>query len=222
LKRLADDLYLLDGFPPFVINIYLMGDVLVDAGSRHAGKRIMRQLLGRTIAAHALTHAHPDHQGSSHQVCDTLEIPLWCGERDADAIEDGLIMERQPKHPLNTLIGRTFPGPPHPVQRRLHEGENVAGFTVLDVPGHSAGHVAYWREADRTLICGDVFTNIDTITGIPGLHEPHTFFSPDPVRNRESMRRLAELEPALVCFGHGRPLSNPAKLKAFTHRLPRR
>jgi hydroxyacylglutathione hydrolase len=59
-----------------------------------------------------------------------------------------------------------------------------------------------------------------TITGIPGLHEPHSFFSPDPARNRESMRRLAELEPALVCFGHGRPLCDPARLKAFAQKLP--
>jgi glyoxylase-like metal-dependent hydrolase (beta-lactamase superfamily II) len=66
-----------------------------------------------------------------------------------------------------------------------------------------------------------VFTNIDTITGIPGLHEPRSFFTPDPARNRDSMRRLAELEPALVCFGHGRPLRNPGKLKAFTSRLAR-
>jgi hydroxyacylglutathione hydrolase len=221
LKRLADDLYLLDGFPPFAINVYLMGDVLVDAGSRHAGKRILRQLRGRTIAAHALTHAHADHQGASHLVCDTLGIPLWCGELDADAIEDGLIMQRQPKHPINSLIGRAFPGPPHPVERRLLEGDHVAGFTVLDVPGHSAGHLAFWREADRTLICGDVFTNMDTVTGVPGLHEPHSFFTPDPVRNRESMRRLAALEPHLVCFGHGRPLRDPAKLMAFTDRLRR-
>lgn len=221
MKRLADDLYLLDGFPPFAINVYLMGDVLVDAGSRHAGKRIIRQLRGRTVAAHAVTHAHPDHQGSSHLVCDTIGVPLWCGELDADAMEDGRIMQRQPRHPINSLIGRAFPGPPHPVERRLHEGENVAGFTVLDVPGHSAGHVAFWREADRTLICGDVFTNVDTVTGVPGLHEPHSFFTPDPVGNRESMRRLAALEPALVCFGHGRPLRNPAKLKTFTDKLRR-
>jgi hydroxyacylglutathione hydrolase len=221
LKRLADDLYLLDGFPPFAINVYLIGDVLLDAGSRHAGKRILKQLSGRTVAAHALTHAHPDHQGASHQVCETLSIPLWCGSLDADAIEDGRIMERQPRHPINRLIGLAFPGPPHPVARRLHEGDNVAGFTVLDVPGHSAGHVAYWREADRTLICGDVFTNMDTLTGRPGLHEPYSFFTPDPQRNRQSMRRLAALEPELACFGHGRPLRNPAQLKAFTDKLTR-
>jgi hydroxyacylglutathione hydrolase len=212
---------MLDGFPPFAVNVYMIGDVLLDAGSRHASKRILKQLRGRTIAAHALTHAHPDHQGSSHHVCDTLSIPLWCGALDADAMEDGRIAERQPRHLINALIGRAFTGPPHPVARRLREGDNVAGFTILDVPGHSAGHIAYWREADRTLICGDVFTNIDTITGLPGLHEPHSFLTPDPARNRDSMRRLAELEPELVCFGHGRPLRDPGKLKAFTDRLPR-
>lgn len=221
MKKLADDLYLLGGFPPYAINVYLMGDVLVDAASRHAAKRILRQLKGRTITTHALTHAHPDHQGGSHEVCETLRIPLWCGELDADAVEDGRIMDRQPKHPINALIRRTLPGLPHPVAQRLREGDDVAGFRVLDVPGHSAGHVAFWRKADRTLICGDVFTNIDTITGIPGLHEPRSFFTPDPARNRDSMRRLAALRPALVCFGHGRPMCNPGKLTAFTEKLAR-
>ena len=220
MRQLAANLYLLGGFPPFAINVYLVGDVLVDAGTRHAGRRILRQLRGSSVITHALTHVHPDHQGASHEVCTALDVPLWCGEHDADAMEDGRIMERQPKHPLNVLIGYAWPGPAHPVARRLHEGDAVAGFLVLDTPGHSAGHVAFWRESDRTLICGDVFTNIDTLTGLPGLHEPKPFFTPDPARNRQSMRRLAELEPALVCFGHGRPLRDPAKLKAFTDRLP--
>ena len=108
MKRLADDLYLLDGFPPFAINVYLMADVLVDAGSRHAAKRILRQLSGRTVSAHALTHAHPDHQGASHEVCETLNLQLWCGALDADAMQDGRIMARQPKHPINVLIGLTL------------------------------------------------------------------------------------------------------------------
>ena len=220
MKRLVDGLYLLHGLPPYAINVYLLGDVLIDAATRRAGKRILRQLSGRRVTAHALTHAHSDHQGASHEVCEKLGIALWCGELDADAMEDGRIAERQPKHPINAVIDRFWTGPPHPVARRLHEGDEVAGFEVLDVPGHSAGHVAYWRESDRTLICGDVFTNIDTLTGLPGLHEPKVFFTPDPARNRESMRRLAALEPALVCFGHGRPLRDPGKLQAFVAKLP--
>jgi len=221
VKKLADDLYLLHGLPPYAINVYLVGDVLVDAGSRHAAKRILRQIRGRTVNAHAVTHAHPDHQGASHEICEALRLPLWCGAADAEAMEDGRIMERQPRHPINWLIGATFPGPPHPVDRRLQQNDDVAGFTVLDVPGHSAGHIALWRETDRALICGDVFTNMDTITGLPGLHEPKPFFTPDPARNRDSMRRLAALRPELVCFGHGRPLRNPLKLLAFTEKLAR-
>ena len=220
MKQIADRLWILDGLPPYAINVYLVGDVLVDAATRHAGKRILRQLRGRAVTTHVVTHAHPDHQGASHEVCTALGIPLWCGELDAPAIEDGRIVDRQPRHPINRLVQSVWAGPPHPVARRLREGDEVAGFQVLDTPGHSAGHVSLWRESDRTLICGDVFTNIDTATGIPGLHEPKRYFTPDPPRNRESIRRVAALEPALVCFGHGRPLRDPAKLRAFTARLP--
>jgi hydroxyacylglutathione hydrolase len=220
VKQLADDLWLLDGWPRYAINVYLLGDVLVDAATRRAGRRILRQLSGRAVRTHVVTHAHPDHQGASHELCNALGIPLWCGELDAPAIEDGRIGDRQPRHPINRLIERAWAGPPHPVARRLHEGDEVFGFQVLDTPGHSAGHISLWRESDRTLICGDVFTNIDTVTGVPGLHEPKPYFTPDPARNRQSMRRLAALEPALVCFGHGRPLRDPAKLAAFTAGLP--
>jgi len=219
LQRLAEDLYLLSGFPPYAINVYLAGDVLIDAGSRHAAGRILRQLSGRQVSLHALTHAHADHQGSSHEVCQKLGLPLWCGELDAAAVEDGRIRERMPPQLINSLIGKVSPGPPHPVTRRLGEGDTVTGFEVLDTPGHSAGHISLWRESDRTLICGDVFTNIDTVTGLPGLHEPKSFFTPDPERNRQSMRRLAELEPELVCFGHGRPLRDPARLRSFVAQL---
>jgi hydroxyacylglutathione hydrolase len=34
MSRLADDLYILRGCPPYAINVYVMGDVFVDAGAR--------------------------------------------------------------------------------------------------------------------------------------------------------------------------------------------
>jgi glyoxylase-like metal-dependent hydrolase (beta-lactamase superfamily II) len=221
VKQIAEDVWQLRGFSPDAINVYLVGDVLIDASTRWAGRRILRQLRGRSVRAHALTHAHPDHQGASHEICTTLGIPLWCGARDADAMEHGGIRARQPSHPINTLYDRIWTGPPHPVARQLHEGDEVAGFRVLETPGHSAGHVAYWRERDRVLILGDVLTNMHVDTLAPGLHEPKARFTPDPARNRVSARRLAELEPELVCFGHGRPLRDPAKLGAFVTGLSR-
>jgi hydroxyacylglutathione hydrolase len=59
-------------------NAYLAGDVLIDAGCRQSTGRILKQLDGHQVTAHALTHAHPDHQGASHHVCDQLGIPFWC------------------------------------------------------------------------------------------------------------------------------------------------
>jgi hydroxyacylglutathione hydrolase len=221
MKELATGVFMLRGWPPNAINVYLVGDVLLDAATRQGEKRIMRQIAARTLSAHALTHAHPDHQGSSHAICERLGIPLWCGQGDVPAMESpGGVFSSQAPTWLNRLQRRFWTGPPHPVARALIEGDEVAGFTVLESPGHSAGQVAYWRESDRVLILGDVLNNMNLLTGIPGLHEPPEVFTPDPVRNRQSARRLAALRPRITCFGHGPPLRDPGKLADFIARLP--
>jgi glyoxylase-like metal-dependent hydrolase (beta-lactamase superfamily II) len=221
MKRLADDLEILRGFPPYGFNVYLMGGVLVDSATRYARRRILRQLRGQRLTAHALTHAHPDHQGASRAVCEELGLPLWCSELDADAMEtEGLIMERMPRHWLTRAIGPWWTGPPFPVARRLREGDEVGGFRVLETPGHTVGHISFWREHDRVLVAGDVMANMNIWTGFPMLREPESIFSLDPELNRESARRLAELEPRLACFGHGPPLRNPKLLIEFVRRFP--
>jgi hydroxyacylglutathione hydrolase len=221
MQQLAEDVYQLKGWPRNAINVYVIGDVLIDAATRQGEQRIMRQIAGREINAHALTHAHPDHQGASHAICEKLGIPLWCGQGDVPAMETpGAIKSSQAPGWLNALQQRFWTGPPHPVARALGEGDEVAGFTVLETPGHSVGHVTYWRESDRTMILGDVLNGMNVMTGIRGLHEPPKIFTPDPARNRQSARRLAELRPALACFGHGPPLRDPGKFAEFVARLP--
>ena len=194
-----------------------MGDVLIDAGTQFDRRRILRQLEGRTVSAHALTHAHPDHFGSSHAVCEALGIPLWCGERDAHVVQ-GARPEPAEGRVARLLVRMPLPEP-HAVERRLEEGDEVAGFRVLDTPGHSPGHVSYWRESDRTLLCGDVYFNLSMLTLRPGLHEPPRLLTHDPERNRESIRRLAALRPALVLFGHGPPLRDADRLARFAESL---
>ncbi len=221
MKQLAEDVYMLSGFPPNAINVYVVGDVLIDAATRQAEKRIFKQISGHTLSAHALTHVHPDHQGCSHVVCERLGIPLWCGQGDVPAMENpGKVTGPGAPAWLKRVQERYWVGPPHPVARVLGEGDEVAGFTVLETPGHTHGHVAFWRERDRVLILGDVLNNMHLLTGVPGLHEPPHAFAIDPAQNRASARRMAALRPNLVCFGHGAPLRDPDKLAAFAAQLP--
>ena len=87
--------------------------MLIDAATRQGEKRIMRQIAGRTVNAHALTHAHPDHQGASHAICERLEIPLWCGQADVPAMETpGGVKNSQAPGWLNRLQERYWTGPP--------------------------------------------------------------------------------------------------------------
>jgi hydroxyacylglutathione hydrolase len=212
MRELADGVWQLSGWPPNNINVYVLEDVLIDAGLGFDRGRIMRQIADRQITANSLTHAHFDHYGSSHAICERLGIPLWCGAADVEAVEAGKMVGPG---------GRMLPAAKaHPVARALKEGDEVAGFTVLDTPGHAPGHVSYWRESDRVLVCGDVMWGYNPFLFSGGIREPYPLVSPDPKLNRESARRLAALEPALVCFGHGKPVSDTERFAAAVKRLP--
>lgn len=221
MQQIADDLWQLPLAPRESVNAYLLGDVLVDAGTSGMAKKVLRQVEGHTVAAHTITHAHPDHVGGSRKVVDTLGVPFWSPAGDAATVEDGTQVVPETRFsPVMRAAGRFKP---LTVARRLQEGDEVAGFTVLDTPGHSPGHISFWRESDRALVCGDVFFHmLFPPTLKPGLREPYAIVTPDIPRNRESMRRLVELEPATVCFGHGPVLRHAAPaLRAFTATLPR-
>jgi hypothetical protein len=65
-----------------------------------------------------------------------------------------------------------------------------------------------------------VVLNVNVLTGRSGLRDPTWFLTPDPARNRDSARRLAALEPAVVCFGHGAPLRDTRRFVDFVASLP--
>jgi hydroxyacylglutathione hydrolase len=213
MRQLANGVWQLSGFPRNAINVYVLEDVLIDAGTYFDRGRILKELAGRTLSAHALTHAHFDHYGSSRQVCERFGIPLWCGAGDVEMVQAGKMIGAG---------GRVVPAAPScHVARALHEDDEVAGFRVLDTPGHSPGHVSYWRESDRVLVCGDVIWGCNPFINAGPPREPFRFLSPDPQRNRDSARRLAALEPALVCFGHGAALRDTARFAEVVAKLPR-
>jgi hydroxyacylglutathione hydrolase len=218
MRRVAEDVFHVPLSPRDGVNAYLLGDVVVDAGTKGAAKRLIKALKGHAVGAHALTHGHPDHAGGSKRLAEAFEVPVWVGERDRADVESGRPAAAETW--ARPAVARLSNYEPVAVARSLSEGDDLGhGFVVLDTPGHSDGHVAFWRERDRTLVLGDVLFNMNLLTTVPGLREPPAILTRDPRRNRESVRRLAALEPELALFGHGPPLRDPAALTAFAAEL---
>lgn len=221
LTQLADDVHSIALTPRSGVNAYVLGDVLVDAGMSFQAGAVLKAVQGRTISALALTHAHVDHAGGAHKVASTLGVPYWTGARDAEAARTGVaVLADGIPGPLQGIVAKIAGFAAHPVARELVEGDEVgAGFVVLDTPGHSPGHVSYWREADRTLVCGDVLNGMNLLTSAKGLHTPPAKFTPSVADNVASAKRLAALRPARVLFGHGPAWTDPDALEAFAAKL---
>jgi len=221
MKWMARDVWRLKEFPAPSINVYIAGDVLIDAGRRWDRRRIFAELEGREISMLALTHAHPDHQGVAKDVCEARGIPLACHADDVEAMEGRRPMqEAAPGNPYNRAIRRIWQGPPHKVERALSDGDEVAGFRVVHAPGHARGEVVFFRDSDRVAICGDVIRNMSYATALPGIKEPPEIFTYDPSENRRSIHKLADLNPSLILPGHGPAVTDMAAFERFVAALP--
>lgn len=180
------------------------GDVVVDAGPPWSGRRLARFLRGRDVVEHVVTHAHGDHVGATAWLCNHTGAPLAMSEVEADAFEHGSINFHAGAggRILIAPLGRRR----RKVDRRLKEGDTVAGFTVLAQPGHSPGLLAFWREADRLLVVGDGPINLSRDPTSPRwLHIPRKLHH-NPTEAVKSRWRLAELGPELIVSTHGYPV----------------
>jgi glyoxylase-like metal-dependent hydrolase (beta-lactamase superfamily II) len=226
MKEVTAGVYLLRGVPPAGFNVYLIRSgerwVLVDTATRHARRRILRQLPGE-LEAILITHAHVDHAGSMHAVAEATGAPVWAPETDADAIEgkaDVPLPEQHRNHPANRIFAGWWRDH-HRVAKRLTPGDLVAGFEVVDFPGHTPGQIGLWRGSDRTVLCADVMRSMSFYTGLPQLGEMPSHFTCDVPQARRSIQKLAALEPETVLFGHGRPMAKntPARLAEFAAKV---
>lgn len=221
MKTIAKDVYQIPLFPRNAINCYLIEDVLIDAGIRSSAIKILKAIKNKSVTKHALTHAHADHQGSSKIICETLNIPLLCSEPEKEFAENGNVITEypNPNHLISKFQKNFWAGKGHLVSQTLKEGDQIGGFTVIETPGHSSGHISFFREKDGVLIVGDVMTNMNLITTKVGLHEPPNLFTADQETNRKSILKLASLKPKILCFGHGPVLFNREELDTFVKKL---
>jgi glyoxylase-like metal-dependent hydrolase (beta-lactamase superfamily II) len=204
------------GFPVKTMNVYFVRDgdgVLVfDAGIEAMTKAVARagaQLGGITRVV--LGHGHPDHRG----IAPGLGVPTFCHPAErADAEGDGgrsyFRLDQLAPHGrvvLGTMLD-VWDGGPVTIAGTVEEGDEVAGFRVVHLPGHAPGLIGLWRERDRLALVSDCFYTLDPQTGLHGPPRvPHRAFNQDSDRARASIRKLAALEPAAAWAGHADPLT---------------
>jgi glyoxylase-like metal-dependent hydrolase (beta-lactamase superfamily II) len=107
----------------------------------------------------------------------------------------------------------------------VSEGDEIAGFRVIDFPGHAPGQIGLWRESDRLAIVSDTVYFVDS-TKFKELPEgeasvPHPVWNWDTGAAKESIRKLAALEPAKVYAGHALQIEGPGVKDALSRAAER-
>ena len=94
----------------------------------------------------------------------------------------------------------------------VQEGEEIAGFRVVELPGHAPGLIGLFRESDRLALVSDCFYTLDPQTGNKGAARvPHPAFNVDTEQARASIRKLADMEPAVAWAGHADPVDDDVR-----------
>ncbi|MDR6486218.1 glyoxylase-like metal-dependent hydrolase (beta-lactamase superfamily II) [Chryseobacterium vietnamense] len=222
LHPIAPEVFHIPLMPRNSINCYIIEGTLVDSGIRSSYETIKKVLQKIPVDQHVLTHAHADHQGCSDQICAGFGIPLLCHPNEVFRTETGMVTNDYPapQHWIAKLQQKYWAGQGHKVEQTIAENDKIGNFQVIETPGHSGGHISLFREQDGVLIIGDAATNMNLLTTMPGLRLPPNMFTTDQQRNIASLQKLAELNPAVICFGHGPVLRNTdRKFEKFVQSL---
>jgi steroid delta-isomerase-like uncharacterized protein len=216
-ERIADGVWLLrGGFPAKIMSVYFLeedgGVTMFDAGISDMTASVAAaaaQLGG--LKRIVLGHADCDHRGAAP----AFDVPVYChpadraaAESDADMRDYWDLAKLDPHG--RVVLGRSFArwdGGAVKITGTVQEGDEVAGFRVIDLPGHAPGLIGLYRESDRLALVSDCFYTLDPQTGRKGGPRiPHPAFDADLDQTRASIRKVADLEPAEAWPGHADPV----------------
>ncbi|HEU0055520.1 MAG TPA: MBL fold metallo-hydrolase [Longimicrobium sp.] len=225
----------------FLVGLPGAGDrqwVLVDTGMigfTHSVVRAAAERFGADSrpAAIVMTHGHFDHVGGLRELAEAWDVPVY-----AHPLELPYLTGESAYPPPDPTVGGgmmarlspLFPRGPFDVGGRARplpaDGSvpGMPGWRWIFTPGHSPGHVSFFRDEDRVLIAGDAFvtTKQESLLAVleqrPEIHGPPMYYTTDWNAARDSVRELAALEPEVAATGHGRPLRGEP-MRAALHLL---
>lgn len=255
VQEVARGVYYLETGPHFLpSNVYFVRTesswALIDTGWGNCARLIAdaaESLFGANSrpAAILLTHLHPDHDGSALELSRLWDVPVSM-HPDEMPLTVGTIaaVEQYPAGPLDRWVilplMRTMP---RKWEAMLAEGSlkdraqsfdpnagvpGLPGWKCIPTPGHSPGHVSFFRPSDRVLITGDavVTLKVNSPWGFllhqSGLSGPPRYMSSNWQDAKESIATLAGLEPRVLATGHGMPMTGAGtarQLRAFANHV---
>lgn len=222
---LAQGLYHIQlGIPNAYMVTTRKGWYLIDTGMGGKAETIIeiaeQQFGDRPPEAILLTHGHFDHAGNAAELSDHWDAQIFAHERELPFVT-GKDKYPPPDPTVGGFMGfmiRMFPNRAYDLEDRVESfGKNpLPGWRLIETPGHSPGHVSFFREDDQALIAGDAITTvkqsnvISMITQQPEVWLPPEYYTCDWQNARKSVERLASLKPDLIAAGHGKPMEGDA------------
>jgi glyoxylase-like metal-dependent hydrolase (beta-lactamase superfamily II)/predicted ester cyclase len=213
-ELVAEGVWVVQG-QPGRCNVYLLEDdggvTMFDAGARTMTRGVARAAarLGG-VRRVVLGHGHTDHRG----VAPALGVPILCHPAEVQDAEGsggfrywppGLAGLPTPLRQAHRMLHRyAWDGGPVEIAGTVSEGDEVAGFQVIELPGHAPGQIGLWRESDRVALTSDCFYTLDMWGRDCPPKLPERMYNFDTDQARASIRKLAALEPAVAWPGHAK------------------
>jgi glyoxylase-like metal-dependent hydrolase (beta-lactamase superfamily II) len=217
---------------------------LVDAGIPFSAAYIRKwadEQFGVPPVAIVLTHGHFDHVSAAGELAGEWNCPIYAHVEEFPYLT-GKLSYPKPNvgagGGLMSWLSPLYPRGPVDVGQRLRPFEDeesspspLPGWQVIHTPGHTPGHVSFFRPSDRVLLAGDAFCTTRpesffeaALVQQAELHGPPAYFTWNADVAAESIVRLASFEPAVLAPGHGKPLAGQevaAKLERFAREFER-
>jgi hydroxyacylglutathione hydrolase len=228
LEPIAPRVWLLRGGLTGTMNAYLIEDVdgvvVYDTGEKGMAPAIAAaaERMGG-LKQVVLGHADTDHRGAAAAL--SALAPVVChpdavSEAQGSGGRSYWDMSKLPPaiRALHRVLHRwVWDGGPVRISSTVRAGDAIAGFEVVDLAGHAPGLIGLWRAADRVALVSDCIY-LTTMLGRPAAaHLPHAAYNLDGERARESIAKLARLDPLVVAPGHLGPMTGPSVIAELEH-----